>query len=80
MTDPRNCALKDMGVIVTGGATGIGRATVQLLAARQARVMVVDLPERLSAAEAEWSPEGDPLTLGFRCDVRKADDCDRMAE
>jgi 2-keto-3-deoxy-L-fuconate dehydrogenase len=48
-----------MAAAVTGGASGIGLATAQLLAARGARVAVLDLtPDDL--------PE--PL-VGFRCDV-----------
>jgi 3-hydroxyacyl-CoA dehydrogenase / 3-hydroxy-2-methylbutyryl-CoA dehydrogenase len=39
------------GALVTGGASGLGRATVERLIARGARVAVLDLPgERLDAA------------------------------
>ncbi|MEU3252447.1 SDR family oxidoreductase [Streptomyces sp. NPDC006997] len=45
--------------LVTGGASGIGRATAELLAARGARVAVLDL---------DPSAVGPPL-LGYRADV-----------
>lgn len=45
--------------LVTGGGSGIGRATAQLLHARGARVAVLDL-------EPSGAPDG---TVGIRCDV-----------
>ncbi|MER6179738.1 SDR family oxidoreductase [Streptomyces sp. NPDC001652] len=45
--------------LVTGGASGIGRSTAELLAARGARVAVLDL---------DPSPVAEPL-LGFKADV-----------
>jgi len=48
-----------LAAIVTGGASGIGRATAELLAARGARVAALDLnPDQVA----------DPL-VGIRCDV-----------
>ncbi|MFC0546830.1 SDR family NAD(P)-dependent oxidoreductase [Kutzneria chonburiensis] len=48
-----------LAAIVTGGASGIGRATAELLAARGARVAALDLnPDQVS----------EPL-VGIRCDV-----------
>jgi NAD(P)-dependent dehydrogenase (short-subunit alcohol dehydrogenase family) len=68
-------------VLVTGGASGIGRATAELLVARDARVMVVDLDsERVATTIAELSVPDRPAPIGSSCDVRNADDCERMAE
>lgn len=50
--------------LVTGGASGIGRATAQLLQARGARVAVLDL-------EPSGAPDG---TLGIQCDVSDDDE------
>ncbi len=45
--------LKDKVVLITGGATGIGRAAAEVCAARGAQVIVADLNERDGAAVAE---------------------------
>ena len=42
----------DVAAIVTGGASGLGGATVRRLAAGGARVIAVDLPEAVDGAEA----------------------------
>ncbi len=59
--------LEGLGALVTGGASGIGLATARLLAARGARVAVLDL-----------APDGLPRELtGFKADV--SDDASRPA-
>jgi NAD(P)-dependent dehydrogenase (short-subunit alcohol dehydrogenase family) len=56
--------------IVTGGASGIGLATVNRLASEGARVVVADLHEEKAAAAAEGARRaGAPDALGVGCDV-----------
>ena len=63
--------------IVTGGASGIGRATAELLAAEGARVAVADLDEAGARSVADACG---PDALGFGADVAVAEDCRRAVE
>jgi len=56
--------LKDKVAIVTGAASGIGRATAQLFAAEGAHVLAADLNE----------PEGADNIVGVRCDAGNEED------
>ena len=59
MTDSVSMDFGDLAAIVTGGASGIGRATAELLASRGARVAALDVsPDQVA----------EPL-VGIRCDV-----------
>jgi NAD(P)-dependent dehydrogenase (short-subunit alcohol dehydrogenase family) len=60
--------LSDRGIVVTGGASGIGAATCRLLAARGARVGVLDRDAEGAAAVA-----ADIGGLALGCDVRDPD-------
>ena len=50
--------LEDLGVVVTGGASGIGEATATHLAPEGARVVVADVSEENGRAVAESIPFG----------------------
>ena len=73
MTD----TLKDKIAIVTGGASGIGKATVELFVAEGARVVIADLQEEKGEALAR-SLGG---TAAFkRTDVSEADSVDAVVQ
>jgi NAD(P)-dependent dehydrogenase (short-subunit alcohol dehydrogenase family) len=61
--------LRDIGVIVTGGASGLGAATARLLADQGAKVAIFDLDERAGAEEAQ-------RIGGLFCKVNVADEAD----
>ncbi|EYT81450.1 oxidoreductase [Streptomyces sp. Tu 6176] len=70
MTSP---ALLGRSAIVTGGASGIGGAVTRLLAARGARVVVVDLQEEAGRAVAEELGDAVVFLRGDVSDRRVAD-------
>lgn len=70
-------SMTDRRAIVTGGASGIGRATAVLLAAEGARVAVADLDERGARAVAQACGPG---ALSLEVDVAVAEDCRRAVE
>jgi NAD(P)-dependent dehydrogenase (short-subunit alcohol dehydrogenase family) len=66
--------------VVTGGASGIGRATCLLLARRGARVAVVDVDrEKGQAVAAEIEQEGGEARF-LAADVSRAEACRRVVE
>jgi NAD(P)-dependent dehydrogenase (short-subunit alcohol dehydrogenase family) len=69
--------LEGKGALITGGGSGIGRATALLFAREGAAVAVVDLDEsRAQAVAREIEGEGGEA-IAVRCDVSQAADCQR---
>lgn len=62
--------LTGKAALVTGGGSGIGAATCRLLAARGARVAVIDISESSARAVADEIGNG---AVGVICDVRDPD-------
>src|SRR3546814_7355162 len=58
-------------IIVTGGGSGIGRATVELLVASGANVAVADINDE--AGEAVVAASGGTAAY-FRCDIAQAEE------
>lgn len=70
--------LQDKVAIVTGAASGIGRATVLRFAAEGAHVIAADLNlQTLQALAAEASADAHPIQPVL-CNVTKADDTTRV--
>jgi NAD(P)-dependent dehydrogenase (short-subunit alcohol dehydrogenase family) len=66
--------------VVTGGASGIGRACALAMAGRGADVVIADLDEeRTATAVAEVRAAG-RRALGVRCDVSRDGDLEQLAE
>ncbi len=66
--------------LVTGGASGIGRATALLLADAGAAVAVVDLDESGGLAVVRAIEERGGQALFVRCDVSQGADCQRAVD
>ena len=69
--------LNEKVCIVTGGATGIGRAYCLGLAAEGARVVVADIADPLPVVKEIEARGGQALAVG--CDVSREEDAQRMA-
>ncbi len=69
--------IEGLGAIVTGGASGLGEATVRMLAARGAQVAVLDLP-RSKGVEVAREIGGDALFVA--ADVTSEDEVDAAVE
>ncbi len=72
--------LKDKVAIVTGAASGIGRATSLLLASEGAAVVVVDLDEEQGSQVVDLIERQGGRALFVRVDVSKAAEVAKMVE
>jgi NAD(P)-dependent dehydrogenase (short-subunit alcohol dehydrogenase family) len=73
-------ALNGRVAFITGGASGIGRATALLFAREGAAVAVADLDEAGAAAVAREIEAAGGRALAFACDVSRAEDCRRAVQ
>jgi len=71
---------KDKSVIVTGAASGIGRATAHAFAAEGARVLVVDQNGAGAAAVAQDIRSSGGIAEGCRADIGDYGQCEAMVK
>jgi NAD(P)-dependent dehydrogenase (short-subunit alcohol dehydrogenase family) len=64
--------------LITGGGSGIGKASCLLFAREGAKVVVVDLKQETAEATAEEVRQAGGEARGFAADVSKAKDCEAM--
>jgi len=66
--------------VVTGAGSGLGRALAKALAAKRVAVIAADLREDAAHATAREIVAGGGTAHAFVCDVRRADEVERLAE
>jgi len=73
-------SLTGQRALITGGASGIGRATALLFAREGAAVSVVDVDEAGAQAVAQTIVDDGGQAISVRCDVTQTADCQRAVE
>ncbi len=71
--------LRDKVCLITGGGSGIGRATAVLFAAEGARVAVADIDLAAGAETVRLISESGGIAAAFRVDVTDPDDAGALA-
>ena len=72
--------LQDRVALVTGGNSGIGRATAMLFAQEGARVVIAARNEARGNETVETIVASGGQAVFVTCDVRKAEDCQKAVE
>jgi len=72
--------LRNKVALITGGASGIGRATALLFAREGAAVAIVDINAELGQSAVKEIETLGGKAIFITCDVTKAEDCQRAVE
>lgn len=72
--------MKDRVVVITGGGSGIGRATSDLFAASQARLLLVGRRQEILEQAAQTAREQGADTITFACDLADSESAARIVQ